>query len=61
MKRPYLTFGAAIISALTVFTASLYLFGVPTRFPIFLLRSLTIILGVFALTFTAIQHPIWKQ
>ncbi len=56
MKPVHRAYSAAVITSLTAFTASVYLLGVPARFLVFLLRSLTLILLVLALTFVAVDR-----
>ena len=56
MRPLYRAFGTAGVAAFTAFAASIYLFGIPARFPVFFLRSLTVILLVFVFTFRAIDR-----
>jgi hypothetical protein len=56
MRPLHRAFGTAGVASFTAFAASIYLFGIPARFPVFFLRSLTVILLVFVLTFQAIDR-----
>ncbi|WP_430506567.1 hypothetical protein [Haloparvum sp. PAK95] len=56
MKPANRAYGAAIVTSFIAFAASLYFVGVPARFPVFFLRSLTVIFLVFALTVMAVDR-----